>query len=201
MIRRNEDVPAGPLARRTADSKRSPAGVGRHTGDLDQETRFLTVNTPYEQEAIGPLMTRLRKARGYSQLTVAQMLCAVSGHVTVTRHEVSRWERQERLPSEFWLTHLAEILSVPIDLLRGACAAARGVTEPCPDAGSQDRDPGAPLVRSWLVLQHGPAETVIALGGVEVDQLRTVLAPINTARETPEPEPIPPDLDPLPEHM
>lgn len=156
------------------------------------------MDTPYEPETIGPLMARLRKARGYSQLTVAQMLCALSRHVTVTRHEVSRWERQERMPSEFWLPYLAEILSVPIDVLRGACAAARGVKEISPDAGLRDCDRGRPLVKSWLTLHHGPTETVIALGGVEVDQLRTVLAPINTA---PEPDRLPPGLDPVSEHM
>ena len=144
------------------------------------------MDTRYEPETIGPLMARLRKARGFSQQVLAQRLCALSGYPTVDRHVVSRWERQERVPSEFWLAYLAEALSVPIDLLRGSCAATRGVRQLDPGAINRERDGGAPLVTSWLTLQHGPTETVIALGGVEVDQLRTVLAPINTTEPVPE---------------
>lgn len=49
-------------------------------------------------ESIGSLVTRLRLARGYSQLELAERLCGVAGMPTVSRHEVSRWEREERVP-------------------------------------------------------------------------------------------------------
>jgi transcriptional regulator with XRE-family HTH domain len=129
------------------------------------------VTTPYEHHTIGPLLARLRQARGYSQLNLAQLLCAATGHPTITRHEISRWERQERIPSRYWLTPLAEVLGVPVDVLQTAAAAARRSDPPEPRSAG-------PAVASWLTFHHGPREFVIALGGVEVDQIRTVLAPV-----------------------
>lgn len=49
------------------------------------------------------LLRRLRRARGFSQVRLAEKLCQVSGRTTVSRHEVSRWERGERAPDRFWL--------------------------------------------------------------------------------------------------
>ncbi|HYN93061.1 MAG TPA: helix-turn-helix transcriptional regulator, partial [Pilimelia sp.] len=49
-------------------------------------------------ESIGALLVHLRLARGWSQLRLAEHLCAAAGVATVSRHEVSRWEREERVP-------------------------------------------------------------------------------------------------------
>lgn len=49
-------------------------------------------------ESLGPLLARLRRARGRSQQALAAELCAASGVPTLSRHEVSRWERQLRVP-------------------------------------------------------------------------------------------------------
>jgi transcriptional regulator with XRE-family HTH domain len=76
-------------------------------------------------ESLGPMLTRVRLARGWSQLRVAELLCAASGVVTVTRNEVSRWEREERIPSGFWLGWLALVLEVRIEVLELAAALAR----------------------------------------------------------------------------
>src|SRR5439155_7768751 len=64
-------------------------------------------------------------ARGWSQLRIAELLCGASGTPTVTRHEVSRWEREDRIPSRFWLGWLAFVLAVPGDTLTVAAAVAR----------------------------------------------------------------------------
>jgi transcriptional regulator with XRE-family HTH domain len=76
-------------------------------------------------ESLGPMLTRVRLARGWSQLRVAELLCAASGVVTVTRNEVSRWEREERIPSGFWLGWLALVLEVRVQVLELAAARAR----------------------------------------------------------------------------
>jgi transcriptional regulator with XRE-family HTH domain len=76
-------------------------------------------------ESLGPMLTRVRLARGWSQLRVAELLCAASGVVTVTRNEVSRWEREERIPSRFWLGWLALVLEVRVEVLEVAAALAR----------------------------------------------------------------------------
>lgn len=80
---------------------------------------------PPEPRPLGPLLAELRSARGWSQQRLAALLCAASGVPTLTRHEVSRWERQRRLPGEFWLGWLAVVLAVPGELLADAAAHAR----------------------------------------------------------------------------
>jgi transcriptional regulator with XRE-family HTH domain len=76
-------------------------------------------------ESIGALLTRVRLASGRSQLRVAELLCAASGVPTLTRHEVSRWERQERIPSPRWLRWLSVVLDIPFDDLERAAGVAR----------------------------------------------------------------------------
>jgi transcriptional regulator with XRE-family HTH domain len=77
------------------------------------------------EESLGPMLTRVRLRQGWSQLRVAELLCAASGVTTVTRHEMSRWEREERVPSRFWLGWLALVLQVPVEELAGAAARTR----------------------------------------------------------------------------
>ncbi|MBM7489973.1 hypothetical protein JOD64_001195 [Micromonospora luteifusca] len=74
---------------------------------------------------LGPLLARRRLARGWSQQRTAAELCAAAGVPTLSRHEVSRWERQRRVPGGFWLGWLAVVLDVPLVALAEAAAATR----------------------------------------------------------------------------
>jgi transcriptional regulator with XRE-family HTH domain len=76
-------------------------------------------------ESIGALLVRVRLASGRSQLRLAELLCAASGVPTLTRHEISRWEREERIPSQRWLRWLAMVLDMPVDDLERAAGVAR----------------------------------------------------------------------------
>jgi transcriptional regulator with XRE-family HTH domain len=76
-------------------------------------------------ELIGGLIARTRAEQGITQLRLAERICASAGMKTVTRHEISRWERGERVPSGYWLTWLAEALKLPLDQLERAAAGAR----------------------------------------------------------------------------
>jgi transcriptional regulator with XRE-family HTH domain len=76
-------------------------------------------------ETIGNLIAQIRTDLGITQLRLAERLCAASGTATVTRNEVSRWERAERIPSGFWLGWLAVVLEVPVQRLERASGAAR----------------------------------------------------------------------------
>ncbi|WP_199714511.1 helix-turn-helix domain-containing protein [Micromonospora radicis] len=58
----------------------------------------------------GPRLARLRLARGWSQSRLAAELCAAAGVPTLSRHEISRWERQRRVPGRFWRGWLAQVL-------------------------------------------------------------------------------------------
>ena len=111
---------------------------------------------PPAPHTLGPVLARLRRERGWSQPRAARELAAVSGCATVTRHEISRWERQERTPGDFWLERLARLFEVPAEELRRvrACSprgpAADGElfrlrAEFCVLARRWLADPGAPL--------------------------------------------------------
>ncbi|KAB1901504.1 helix-turn-helix domain-containing protein, partial [Micromonospora sp. AMSO31t] len=89
---------------------------------------------------LGPLLAELRAARGWSQQRVAAELCAAAGVPTLTRHEVSRWERQRRLPGDFWSGWLAVVLGVPGELLAEAAARSRRLPRPAGAAAA----PGGP---------------------------------------------------------
>ncbi|MFI6781812.1 helix-turn-helix domain-containing protein [Micromonospora sp. NPDC050276] len=96
---------------------------------------------------LGPLLARCRLARGWSQQRTAAELCAASGVPTLSRHEVSRWERQRRVPGGFWLGWLAVVLDVPLLALAEAAATTRRagatrVTGPGRAAGSGARRAG-----------------------------------------------------------
>jgi transcriptional regulator with XRE-family HTH domain len=114
-------------------------------------------------EAIGALLTRLRLARGYSQLRLAERLCAAAGTPTVSRHEVSRWEREERVPGSFWLGWLAVVLDTPLEELEAAVAASSREA-PGSRAGSADHG------RLWQ--PPAPGELLAALDHASGHDLR-----------------------------
>ncbi|MDI1464900.1 helix-turn-helix transcriptional regulator [Catellatospora sp. KI3] len=62
--------------------------------------------------SLGRLIAQQRRLRGYSQARLAELLCAAADSPTVTRHEVSRWERGDRLPGAQWLGWLAHVLDL-----------------------------------------------------------------------------------------
>jgi transcriptional regulator with XRE-family HTH domain len=76
-------------------------------------------------ETLGALIARVRAEAGLTQLRLAARLCAASGVATVTRHEVSRWEREERIPRGYWLAWLALVLDLPLEQLERAAAGTR----------------------------------------------------------------------------
>lgn len=69
--------------------------------------------------ALGALIRDLRSALGWSQSRLASELNKISGHPTVTRECVSRWEHGKRSP-KFWLRHLATALQIPLTTLEQA---------------------------------------------------------------------------------
>ncbi|MFI0777817.1 helix-turn-helix domain-containing protein [Streptomyces sp. NPDC021212] len=99
----------------------------------------------------GSYLARLRRATGRSQRQLAERLCALSGLGSVTRHEISRWERGARVP-DAWLPALAQALGVSVGELERAAAYARGETDTAPGGPSASLaellppdDPLAPL--------------------------------------------------------
>jgi transcriptional regulator with XRE-family HTH domain len=81
------------------------------------------------RKRFGAYLARLRGDARKSQRQLASALCVISGTSSLTRHEISRWERGERVP-DVWLPALATALGVPLDDLERAAAYARGETVP-----------------------------------------------------------------------
>lgn len=75
-----------------------------------------------DQHPFGAELARLRRRRGLSQQRLADLLCAAAGVSTVSRHEISRWERGQRQPAQAWLGWLALVLHVPSEQLSGGRA-------------------------------------------------------------------------------
>jgi transcriptional regulator with XRE-family HTH domain len=95
-------------------------------------------------ETIGALMGRARQELCLTQLGLAARLCAAAGTSTITRHEVSRWERGERIPSIFWVGWLAVALELPVDQLDRAAIHSRRLRQ-----WEQGR-PGRGIPPTWV---------------------------------------------------
>jgi transcriptional regulator with XRE-family HTH domain len=85
----------------------------------------MTVTPTAAGDYLGPLLIRARRQRGQSQRRLADALCATAGINTVSRHEISRWERGERIPTPFWPGWLSEVLGVPMEQLESATGRSR----------------------------------------------------------------------------
>lgn len=97
----------------------------------------------------GAFLAGLRRRAGLSQRDLAARLCAVSGVTTLTRHEVSRWERGERIP-DAWLPAHAEVFGMALRDLERAVVRARG--EAHPDGyGQHDQDNYVQDAVGWLL--------------------------------------------------
>ncbi|MFJ9217873.1 helix-turn-helix domain-containing protein [Streptomyces sp. NPDC102383] len=116
----------------------------------------------------GVYLAGLRRATGKSQRRLAELLCDVSGTQSVTRNEVSRWERGGRVP-EVWLPWLSQVLAVPLRELEQAASYARGdewARLPGPAASLSALLPeGDPLRASGTVGRRIGAEEVAGLAG------------------------------------
>ncbi|MEH0846153.1 helix-turn-helix transcriptional regulator, partial [Micromonospora sp. CPCC 205711] len=120
--------------------------------------------TPPDPRLLGPLIAQLRLARGWSQQRLAAELCAAAGVPTLTRHEVSRWERQARLPGDRWLHRLALVLDAPAGLLTDAAARSRRHDVPGP-AGSRSRSALLALAQRWSADPSAPLVVAPPAGG------------------------------------
>ncbi|MEV7197146.1 helix-turn-helix transcriptional regulator [Streptomyces sp. NPDC093510] len=83
------------------------------------------MDTTERKRQFGTYLARLRRDARLSQRGLADRLCAVSGTASMTRNEVSRWERGERIPGA-WLPALAAVLGAQSETLEAAAAYARG---------------------------------------------------------------------------
>lgn len=91
--------------------------------------------------SFGLRLAQLRRRRGLSQQQLADLLCAAAGTSTISRNEISRWERGVRLPAQPWLGWLTKVLDAPMD------KPVQTVGQSTPQGPLQAAD------RRWLVLR------------------------------------------------
>ncbi|MFE0019735.1 helix-turn-helix transcriptional regulator [Amycolatopsis sp. NPDC059021] len=74
---------------------------------------------------IRSLLAERRIAKGWSQCDLAHELFTLSGNGSVTREDVSRWERGKRIPGPYWRHWLSDVLDMPCHDLDAAASVAR----------------------------------------------------------------------------
>jgi transcriptional regulator with XRE-family HTH domain len=74
---------------------------------------------------LGQLIVAQRRELGQSQRDLADRFCVVSGRPTVTRHEISRYEREVRVPGAATVAPLAAALDLPESWVRQAAQLSR----------------------------------------------------------------------------
>ncbi|GAA2375081.1 helix-turn-helix transcriptional regulator [Dactylosporangium salmoneum] len=74
---------------------------------------------------LGALVANRRRTLGLSQRDLAERICLASGRATITRHELSRYERGIRLPGGPMTAVLARVLDLPVTVLADAVIAAQ----------------------------------------------------------------------------
>lgn len=131
----------------------------------------------------GGLIRELRLAHGWSQGRLADKLRDVSQHATVTREDVSRWERGRRIPGPFWLRHLATVLEVPLTALEtdpvkrrtfitdvAAVAVAPVVASDLIEHGFAAALAKRPTLDHWQAKLASYGSDYMSLGGAEIQR-------------------------------
>ncbi|MFB9799586.1 helix-turn-helix transcriptional regulator [Streptomonospora salina] len=144
------------------------------------------------------MLRRFRESRGWSQARLAEALCSAAERPTVTRHDVSRWERGKRVP-RVWLPVLAEVLGAPRGTLERATVADSGPEPPetlaallppgdavAPLRSRTGRRVGQTTADDLAARAHGLrlADDVLAGGDVIVPAFRELDAALRVLRES-----------------
>ncbi|MFI0352516.1 AAA family ATPase [Actinomadura sp. 9N407] len=128
--------------------------------------------TTERRKEFGTYLARLRGTR--SQRAQAELLCELAESGSLTRNEVSRWERGGRVPDD-WLPYIARAHNVPLAVLERMAAHARG-NQPSPEGDPFDlsaffpgaNDLKARIANAWhgrAVANAGAGPVLILVGG------------------------------------
>ena len=77
---------------------------------LDKVDEIVPPAAESSREALARALRDRRRALGWSQGRLAAELNSASGHPTLTREDISRWEHGKRVPGPFWIRQLAAVL-------------------------------------------------------------------------------------------
>jgi len=95
------------------------------------------------------LLAEQRISKGWSQCDLVAKLHTLSGNDSVTREEVSRWERGKRIPGPYWRQWLGNVLDTSSRELERAAAVARSRRRKAhPSSGGQFSNDGK-VPKNW----------------------------------------------------
>lgn len=115
-------------------------------------------NRESRPEPISEVLPKLRQGQGLTQCELAERLLVASGNTSITREEVSRWERGKRIPGPYWRSWLCRVLDTPQQELERAAAFGRRLRK-------MHREAGSPLVEPKVFgCPHGGVADVRARG-------------------------------------
>jgi transcriptional regulator with XRE-family HTH domain len=97
--------------------------TGQKVSDVPRQTARKEVDQP--PKSLCSMLRDLRSQLGLSQYDLAGKLIAVSGNCSITREDVSRWERGKRIPGPYWQKWLCTVFDLPQQDVEVAAAAAR----------------------------------------------------------------------------
>ncbi|WP_433235605.1 helix-turn-helix domain-containing protein [Streptosporangium sp. CA-135522] len=119
--------------------------------------------------SLSELLKYLREAAGMTQAQEAERLCGMTGTWTLTRHEVSRWERG-RVRPDAWLPAIADLFDIDLEILQRA-PRKQPPSAPYADSGTGLKQENELLRRTFL--KRGMA--VSALPTLHSDQQSRVI--------------------------
>ncbi|WP_352244159.1 helix-turn-helix transcriptional regulator [Lentzea sp. NBRC 105346] len=76
-------------------------------------------------ESISMLIPQARRERGLTQEELARRLSEISRNDSITREDISRWERGKRIPGPYWRSWISKALEMPCDDVERAATVAR----------------------------------------------------------------------------
>lgn len=97
--------------------------TGQKVSDVPRQTARKEVDEP--PESLCSMLRELRSRHGLSQCDLAGQLNDASGNSSITREDISRWERGKRIPGPYWRKWLCAVLDLPQQDVDLAAAVAR----------------------------------------------------------------------------
>ncbi|TWP47336.1 helix-turn-helix transcriptional regulator [Lentzea tibetensis] len=93
----------------------------------------MSIDTPLEKrsgvvhatESISTLIPQARRERGLTQEELARRLSEISRNDSITREDISRWERGKRIPGPYWRGWISKALEMPCADVERAAHVAR----------------------------------------------------------------------------
>jgi putative transcriptional regulator len=108
--------------------KEARSMTGQKVSNIARPTGQKEVDQP--PKSLCSMLRELRNRQGLSQYDLAGQLIDASGNYSITREDISRWERGKRIPGPYWRKWLCTVFDLPQQDVDLAAAVARRTRRP-----------------------------------------------------------------------